>query len=363
MTGYVKSVLLRPDRVEGSKHLMFCVADHFEPFRRGASPDRTPGIVSDWVNGYPVAFKGFRDADGCCPRHTFFCPQDEYVPEWIDGISPLCSSGCGEIEVHLHHRNDTAEALRGKLAEFRDCLHFRHGMLGKDPEGNPRYGFVHGNWALCNSRPDGDWCGVNEELSILTGTGCYADFTFPSAPSPTQPRMVNAIYRANDTQGKPRSHDRGVRVSVRQVSGLGSHPSSLMLIQGPLGLDWSGRKKWGILPRIENGAITVANPLTKDRIDLCVKQHIHVRDRPEWVFLKVHTHGCVPGNRTVLLGEGMRRAHDHLQLRYNDGKEWFLHYVAAREMHNIIRAAEDGKRGNPGRYRDYEIESPPVSQA
>jgi hypothetical protein len=55
------------------------------------------------------------------------------------------------------------------------------------------YGFVHGNWALCNSRPDGDWCGVNEELTVLAQTGCYADFTFPSAPSPTQPRMVNAV--------------------------------------------------------------------------------------------------------------------------------------------------------------------------
>jgi hypothetical protein len=30
-----------------------------------------------------------------------------------------------------------------------------------------------------------------------------------------------------------------------------------------------------------------------------------------------------------------------------------LHYVTAREMVNIIHAAEDGRDGNPGAYRDY----------
>jgi hypothetical protein len=129
--------------------------------------------------------------------------------------------------------------LREKLVRFRDLLHREHGMLGcrksevgsRRSEGergdcrpptsdlrSPVYAFIHGNWSLCNSRPDGDWCGVNEELGILAETGCYADLTFPSAPSPTQPRTVNSIYRASD-RPEGRGHDSGVRV---RVAGEGS---------------------------------------------------------------------------------------------------------------------------------------------
>ena len=45
---------------------------------------------------------------------------------------------------------------------------------------------------------DGRWCGLNNEIGLLCRLGCYADFTFPSAPSETQPAMVNAIYYSRD---------------------------------------------------------------------------------------------------------------------------------------------------------------------
>src|SRR5438132_607974 len=80
-----------------------------------------------------------------------------------------------------------AGRFRRKLVWFRDVLAQRHGLLARDrTTGALGYGFIHGNWALCNSRPDGRWCGVNNELEILRATGCYADFTMPSAPHPTQ---------------------------------------------------------------------------------------------------------------------------------------------------------------------------------
>jgi hypothetical protein len=41
--------------------------------------------------------------------------------------------------------------------------------------------------------------------------------------------------------------------------------------------------------------------------------------------------------------------------------ELHLHYVTAREMVNIVRAAEDGAHGNPGAYRDYGL--PPLRRA
>jgi len=47
-----------------------------------------------------------------------------------------------------------------------------------------------------------------------------------------------------------------------------------------------------------------------------------------------------------------------LERRYNDGVRYALHYVTARETYNIIKAAEAGKTGNPGEYRDFLVPPP-----
>lgn len=61
----------------------------------------------------------------------------------------------------------------------------------------------------------------------------------------------------------------------------------------------------------------------------------------------------------TLLGEAADAMHTHLERAYNDGARHVLHYVTAREMYNIIRAAEAGLCGNPGDYRDFELPPPP----
>ena len=82
---------------------------------------------------------------------------------------------------------------------------------------------------------------------------------------------------------------------------------------------------------------------------------IHVAGRPEWIFVKVHTHGTQERDTDTLLGASMRRAFEYLGTRYNDGRDWKLHYVSAREMYNIVKAAEAGLDGDPGLYRDHVI--------
>ncbi len=65
--------------------------------------------------------------------------------------------------------------------------------------------------------PSGNNCGINNELLILKETGCYADFTFPSAPHPTQPSTINSIYYAKDDPLAPNSHNTGgVHAKVKQ---------------------------------------------------------------------------------------------------------------------------------------------------
>src|SRR5690606_13487670 len=141
----------------------------------------------------------------------------------------------------------------------------------------------------------------------LRETGCYADFTMPSAPSDTQTRTVNRIYYAADRPGRPRSHETGVRARL----GSPPPPESLLMVQGPLVLDWSHRK-CGILPRIENGDLHAGRTPAIERLSLWRAAGVCVAGRPDWLFVKLHTHGCKAGNIDVLLGEPLARFHADL---------------------------------------------------
>jgi hypothetical protein len=55
----------------------------------------------------------------------------------------------------------------------------------------------------------------------------------------------------------------------------------------------------------------------------------------------------------VFLGEPYRAFHQHLAETYTEANGWRLHYVTARELVNILHAAEDGQTGNAGQFRDY----------
>jgi hypothetical protein len=334
----------------GDVHLLLCITDHFEPKLGQASPSLARQRVQRWMTEYPRLFGRFQDADGRPPRHSFFVPQDEYEAEHVDGVTELCRAGFGEVEVHLHHDHDTADGLRDKLLSFKDILVNRHGQLSRNRDtGEVAYGFIHGNWALDNSRPDGRWCGVNNELDVLRETGCYADFTLPSYPSATQTRKLNSIYYAVDDPARPRSHDTGTD------AGYGPPPpDSLLLIQGPLMLNWK-RRKWGLLPRVENACLQGNQPPTMERLDLWLKAHIHIPSRPNWYFVKLHTHGAKEANQRVLLDEPMARFHEALAQRAREDRRFHYHYVTAREMYNLVRAAESGWRGDVEGARDFEL--------
>ena len=343
----------RPRLLDGPIHVMFSFVDHFEPGWRRPAYEVEVERVRKWCERYPTLAARHCDADGVKPQHTFFYPEEEYRPEHLDSIVELCGQGLGEIEVHLHHDNDTAEGLAAKLDGFVRVLHERHGALPVDPStGKPVFGFIHGNWALDNSRGDGRMCGVDNELHVLKAHGCYADFTLPSAPSDCQTSTINRIYYALDDHAAPKSHDSGIDVCT------GRPPSGdLMIIQGPLALNWKNRK-WGVFPRIEAGDVRRSVPPTPDRIDLWVRQHVHVKGRPDWVFVKVHTHGTQEDDIDALLGKPVDDMFSYLERHYNDGRNYVLHYVTARESYNIVKAAEAGMSGDPDRYRDFVLPKP-----
>ncbi len=338
----------REPSAAGKVHAMICVCDHFEPFH---DADKTEAFarVEKWKTEFPKIASAFRDANGAPPKHTFFYPVEQYDADIVERIAQLCRETQCETEVHLHHDRDTAENLRATLERGKSDL-LRHGLLTRDESGATRFGFIHGNWALDDSHPDGRHCGVREELRVLREAGCYADFTMPSAPDRTQTRTINSVYYATDTPAA-KSHDTGIPAKLR------SEPcGDLLLVQGPLGLNWSWRK-FGILPRVENGDLTAANPPTIDRLKLWIELQIHVLRRPQWLFIKLHTHGALPRNSAMLLGEPMWKFHGELAEVSLKNSNLVFHYVTAREMVNIIHAAEAGHSGDPGEFRDFRYRS------
>ncbi len=332
----------------GSRHVILAVCDHFEPWQRG---DKAGALecIATWRREFAKSIDGVTDSGGQAPRHTFFYPVEKYDPEIVGQVAALCSESACELEVHLHHHDDTAENLRRTLQEAVQRL-AGHGALARDKSGAFRYGFIHGNWALDNSHPEGRHCGVRDELAVLRDTGCYADFTLPSAPERTQTRTINSLYYARPT-GRPKSHDHGRRVRAAREP-QSAPENELLMIQGPLALNWR-RKKFGFLPRIENSDLTAANPPTRERLDLWLQCHITVENRPNWLFVKLHAHGAKPENTRMLLGEPMRNFHRSLSEMAAEDHSLHFHYVSARELVNIVHAAEAGHSGDPGQFRDF----------
>ncbi|CAN5895576.1 hypothetical protein BH11MYX2_BH11MYX2_20240 [soil metagenome] len=340
----------RTPRLSGPRHILFALCDHYEPLWGKAPDDVGIKRVDEWAARYP-ALGRFRDSDGRPPRHGFFFPGEEYRPHFLDQLAKLARAGFGEVEVHLHHDGDTAETLRPQLADALKTF-AQHGHISRDAGENYQWAFIHGNWCLANSRPDGKWCGVDDELPLLHSLGCYADLTFPSAPDPCQPDKVNQIYWPTGDLAKRRSYENGERARVGSA-----HDDRLRMITGPLSLARKGRHRF----RIENGALTGDDPPTAARVQSWIDQHIHIAGRPEWTFVKVHTHGALEKTAASLLGDGGEQLHTALAAATRRGDQ--LHYVTAREMDNVARAAMDGHSGNPNAYFDYRVAPPPVATA
>jgi len=337
-------------------HLIIGLADHFEPSNHpGASavPDRREQLrrIEGWCREYPAAVGKWRDEEGKPFRHTYFYPAEEFDADMMDLLAEHCHSGWGEIEIHLHHgvdSPDTAENTRRSLLEFRSALASRGCLSLLDGDGPPRYAFVHGNWALANSA-QGRFCGVDEEMQILSDTGCYADFTLPAAPS-AQVSKINALYECSLPLNQRAPHRRGLDLQC------GRPPKIFpLIVQGPLLINFGRRKQGWLFPGIENGELSGSNPATMQRLELWRDAAITVRGRLDWLFIKLHCHGLAPQDRQAMLGPQLQRFLRDLVEGPGNRAEYRLHFVTMREMANIILAACDGRDGNPGQYRDYRL--------
>ena len=134
-------------------HILFCFVDHYEPGWNKADLNLERKRVEGWLDKYPKFAREFVDADGFHPRHTWFYPPHYFREEHMDPFP------------------DTSETLRNKILNCID-LYSQYGIFRTQENGIPqiKYAFIHGDWALDNSR--NGYCGINDEISILQETGC-----------------------------------------------------------------------------------------------------------------------------------------------------------------------------------------------
>ncbi|MCX7927270.1 MAG: hypothetical protein N2606_03950 [Candidatus Omnitrophica bacterium] len=331
------------------RHILLCIVDHFEPGNGNVSYDAQIKRVNTWVKCYPEMAKNFTDFDGRHPQHTWFYPP-HYDISFLKTLVQLCSSGFGEIEMHLHHNRmlpfpDTGETLKKKILS---CIndYSKYGVFTL-PNGKKTFAFVHGDWSLDNSRGK-KFCGVNNEIVILKECGCYADFTFPCL-NLAQPLLVNTIYYAKDNHRYKKSYTWGRKVEVGKKEW-----GDLMIVQGILAIRRNYKK--GFLSfQLETSDLDSEDSPSIKRIDFWIKNAITIGGKDDWLIIKLHTHGAIESSWDVLFGEKAFLMHKYLRERYNDGENFCLHYVTARELFNIIKAAEAGRDGNPNLYRDYVV--------
>jgi len=325
LPGYVRS-RLRNRASAGPSRVWVAIADHWEPFWLQPSEDVARERVAVWVRHWPEIAARHADAAGKPPRYTFYYPQEEYRPEFLDALACMSRRGIADVDVHIHHDGEGEQNFVDRMSGFIETLAGRHGLLRKFG-GRTVFGFIHGDWALDNSRPDGRFCGLNNEITLLGDLGCYADFTMPSSNSPTQSRIVNTIYWVTDDPLRPRSFDRGVAVRPG-APGAGD----LLMIPGPLGLRFGER----LLPRLENGEIAHQDLPTAYRIGRWLD--LGPRVGPN-IFIKLYTHGAKEPNAKALLIDGgldrlFRMLPEECRRRGHE-----LHYVSTWEMRQAVDAA------------------------
>jgi hypothetical protein len=311
------------------KRAWVVIADHFEPLGMGTSIETALSRVACWRDRWPrIAEDAPRDQAGKHAQYTFFYPQEEYRRDLLDGITEIVRLGIADVEVHLHHDKEQREFFHRKVTEFCRRLTEDHGLLRQE-NGRTVFGFIHGNWALDNSRPDGKWCGLTGEIALLRDLGCYADFTMPSLPSVTQGRIVNQIYWCTSNEnGKPKSFDCGIEATVG-----GGRQGDLLMMTGPVGLRFGER----LIPRIETGEIAGYDLPTRAR----VRQWFDLAPMiGEDIFLKLYTHGAVERNYEPLLDKDLGNMFVWLA-EEAECRDIEIHWATAWQMYQAVTSLID----------------------
>jgi hypothetical protein len=325
LPGYARDRMRRFWQGSGLDHphqVWLTIADHFEPYWRNQDDEVARRRVADWSAQWPEIARRNLDSTGVPAQYTFFYPEEEYRPELLDALAAMHHAGLGDVEIHLHHDGEGRQNFIDRMSSFMEKLDGSHGLLHRE-DGRVLFGFIHGNWALDNGRPDGRYCGLNDEITILRDLGCYADFTMPSGSDPTQARMVNTIYWAIDDPARARSYDTGVSAGERP-----DFRGDLLMIPGPLGIRWQERLK----PRMECAEIASYDLASAGRVSGWLRLAPRIGRN---IFIKLHTHGTQERHSAALLKGGLDQLFQLVKAECDRGGH-ALRYVTAWGMRQAV---------------------------
>lgn len=328
---FVQQSLFSTTSSDDIQHLMFVVADHYEP---GFESEAAIRANEAWLADYRNAVAGKTDSYGNRFVYNWFYPFDQRNDEVLQRLQAEVERGAGELEFHWHKPCLTAAEYHSELTDAVSWFQSAGAFQAHDNT-QPRFAFIAGNWDLDNGRGTG--CGVDNEISQLAHAGGYMDMTYSTLGSPAQPRkMINQLYYVEDTY-TAKSYEQGTPVKV----GGQTPDDPFLMFQGPLSFHWDLSFEYGALESYALPSLL--------RIQRWIDSHIHVQGKPEWSFVKLYSHGIQSPDIVQLhLGPML----DQLK-REVEGRGIKLHYVSARQAYNIVRAAEAGLSGDPQQYRDY----------
>ena len=336
-----------------TEHMFVLLCDHWEP----GYGDNAIAEARDWLDRFKPIADNHRDSNGRSFRYSWFFPIDGFEPAILGDLAQAAYEGYGEVEVHWHHAHDSSRVFESELAEALNWFTAKGALIAK-PGDRPRFSFIHGNWALDNSREPKD-CGISDEITILQRQGCYADLTFPSFGFYSQPSTINRIFYAQDTP-EPKSYDEGLLAQV------GVEGEGLMLIPGPIGFnfrnplllfetaavdDAEGSGFSGKINRPDN----FRDYFNPTRVGLWNDIGVGVEGKREWVFVKLHAHGMQ--QKEILLGGEIDAMLAEIE-DYCLDHDITLHYIVAREAYNLVKAAERNLGGPPQDHFDLVIPPP-----
>jgi len=327
LPGYVATRLRRWNEPP-PRRVWVTITDHYEPLWGRPAPDVATSRVALWRREWPRIASRHRDSRDRAPQYCFFFPVEEYRPELVEPLAEMAREGIADVEVHLHHDRDTPDAFCEQISRFVKLLRTNHGLL-REEDGRILFGFIHGNWALDNARPDGRWCGLNNEITLLRKLGCYADFSMPAAPDPSQAGPVNCIFRVTDDPLRPRSHARGTIVEPGTPA-----VGDLTLMAGPLAVA-GGTDRW--MPRLDTGELAAHARTSEERS----RRWLRVAPRVGTdAFLRLFAHGAQERNSAAMLGTDLDTLFESLRkITGEAGSE--LRYVTAWEMWKAVEALRE----------------------
>jgi hypothetical protein len=343
---------------DAKKHVIFTIANHFEPSwseNGNLHIDDQNRRLDEYIKIARKTGDAVRDANGAKFRHTNFYPIEQYDNSLLEKLSQMQAEGLGDTEIHLHHgveKPDTSENLRKTLIEYRDIFAEKHKLLSRfEGDKLPRWAFVHGNLALGNSC-NGKYCGVDDELQILAETGCYADFTYPTAPDETQVPIINKIYECGLPFDQAVPHRVGT--SVRVGKSISNFP---IIFQGPLVFNWRRHIKGIPVPKIDDGALVYNQRRDMERFNRWKNANVTVEGKEDWIFVKLYCHGFFTHDQSACIGEEAQRFFSEIIENSERTGEFDIYFATAREAFNMVLAATDGKKGSPNEYRNYRLKA------